>query len=489
MDHPPPQPLHAVHPHAHLHAHHHGHFGHHQEEEKLGRLELNPLGMEDLLGRVRTLLVHTAQSIIHSRVFSRLEFLKQPGTEKADTDEANEIEKRPIRSALPPLTLYLHTYARHLSSVTCLCLYPPPPLTSTLLISAGGDHRIVLWSLHSLEMIHSMIGPGGVIQVLANSETQTMIVAFRNKCIVVYSLLPPYSQLLTIKTRQIEAMILLPLQPSSPSPIHHWHLYTGHQKSLRRYDYKVQLSTESLEVPCHLSASLVEDTTVAMVGRDDSVFSFVLFQSHILFTGSVANTIRVWDVRYFGTDHTIVYLAGHTARINALLVRPSHTQLLSGADDGTIRIWDILSLSLLVCLEGHTGGVTAMVMEQERVRETGENRIKLISYLYSTSRDFSIRIWDLESYETIRILKGHSAEVYCLAVLPGDEDTKRRLFTAGGDYTLKVWGEEESSREIVIREEEKVPFSTDLVKVQERGPEEEGHDEEEPMDLLCDELD
>jgi WD40 repeat protein len=53
----------------------------------------------------------------------------------------------------------------------------------------------------------------------------------------------------------------------------------------------------------------------------------------------------------------------------------------------------------------------------------------------SGSWDASLRLWDLETGQCLRILEGHTAEVRAVAVTPDGH----RALSGAGDHTLRLW--------------------------------------------------
>ena len=75
-------------------------------------------------------------------------------------------------------------------------------------------------------------------------------------------------------------------------------------------------------------------------------------------------------------------------------------------DDQTLRLWDLESGQTLRTLEGHTDWVRAVAVTPDGRRAV------------SASGDQTLRLWDLESGQTIRTLEGHTDWVSAVAVTP-----------------------------------------------------------------------
>ena len=96
---------------------------------------------------------------------------------------------------------------------------------------------------------------------------------------------------------------------------------------------------------------------------------------------------------------------------------------VSASGDKTLRIWDLESGESLRTLEGHTGSVNAVAVTSDGRRAV------------SASYDKTLRIWDLESGESLRTLEGHTDWVNAVAVTSDG----RRALSASKDKTLRIW--------------------------------------------------
>ena len=68
---------------------------------------------------------------------------------------------------------------------------------------------------------------------------------------------------------------------------------------------------------------------------------------------------------------------------------------LSASRDNTLRLWDLATGATLRVLEGHSSGVT-------HVASLGDERA------LSASGDGTLRPWDLRTGATLRVFDGHS---------------------------------------------------------------------------------
>ena len=106
-----------------------------------------------------------------------------------------------------------------------------------------------------------------------------------------------------------------------------------------------------------------------------------------------------------------------------MAVTPDGRRALSASWDNTLRIWDLESGESLRTLEGHTDSVNAVAVTSDGRRAV------------SASWDNTLRIWDLESGESLRTLEGHTDWVNAVAVTSDG----RRAVSASGDNTLRIW--------------------------------------------------
>lgn len=137
-------------------------------------------------------------------------------------------------------------------------------------------------------------------------------------------------------------------------------------------------------------------------------------------------------------------LAGHSAVVTAVQVHPVYTVVVSGSEDGTIKVWDHESGDYIRTLKGHTNTVHYVAFTP-----TG-------SHLASCSTDLSIKLWDFkDSYVCLRTLRGHDHTISCvkflpvlgLTIAPSETTTGmdaatagcQHLISASRDQTVKLW--------------------------------------------------
>lgn len=121
------------------------------------------------------------------------------------------------------------------------------------------------------------------------------------------------------------------------------------------------------------------------------------------------------------------------------LVTIDSTRIASGSDDGSIIVWQSALGQLLHRFEGHTHGVTALLLLSD-----GET-------LASGASDRSVRLWSVRTYQHLRTLSVHTASVTCLERLSGPA---ARFVSGGNDRKIHVWQNDGTSLGVIERQEE-----------------------------------
>jgi WD40 repeat protein len=143
----------------------------------------------------------------------------------------------------------------------------------------------------------------------------------------------------------------------------------------------------------------------------------LLFQNRL----AVANQNRIIKIYNLnkGFDGPIKTLQGHLDDVTVLKSHSKHI-LTSGSIDGTIKMWDLIREKCIETLYGHQLEVTDLCFYSNN--------------LISSSIDSTILIWDLNSYQILTILVEHTNPVNFLRL-----NSKQKLISSSSDLRIKIW--------------------------------------------------
>ncbi|KAJ7564203.1 hypothetical protein O6H91_02G006900 [Diphasiastrum complanatum] len=191
-----------------------------------------------------------------------------------------------------------------------------------------------------------------------------------------------------------------------------------------------------------------------------------------MFSGSEDGTVKIWDLRAPGFQREYE----SRAAVNTVVLHPNQTELISGDQNGNIRVWDLTANScsfelvpevdtairsltvmfdgsLVVAANNHGTCYVWRLRRGNQMMTNFEPLHKLDAHnayilkcllspeycehkcLATTSSDKTVKIWNAETFELERTLKGHQRWVWdCVFSVDG-----AFLVTASSDATARLW--------------------------------------------------
>jgi WD40 repeat protein len=141
-------------------------------------------------------------------------------------------------------------------------------------------------------------------------------------------------------------------------------------------------------------------------------------------TGSTDRSIKLFDAANGVCYRTV---AGHAEEVTSLSFSPDGTRLASASLDHTCRIWELGSTEPIRVLGGdkpaHDRAVSSAAYSTN-------NR-----YVVTAGRDKLVKVWDAQTGELVKTLKGHKDAVTCAVFSPKG----KYVLSCGGDKVLKRW--------------------------------------------------
>jgi len=116
-------------------------------------------------------------------------------------------------------------------------------------------------------------------------------------------------------------------------------------------------------------------------------------------------------------------LSGHRAPVTRVVFHPIFSLMISASEDATVKVWDFETGDYERTLKGHTDSVQDICLDREG---------KLLA---SCSADMSIKLWDFNSYECLKTMHGHDHNVSSVTFLPSSD----YILTSSRDKTIKMW--------------------------------------------------
>jgi WD40 repeat protein len=144
-----------------------------------------------------------------------------------------------------------------------------------------------------------------------------------------------------------------------------------------------------------------------------------------LLTGGEDGTVKLWDV---ATGKKQATFRGHTAAVTAVAITADGMTLVSSSDDHTVKVWSVATGEERATLRGHEEGIPAVALTPDG------------NTLASGSKDRSVGLWDVAAGQMRHDLWGHKSPVSAVAFSPDGQvlasgDSGDRI----EDGEIKLW--------------------------------------------------
>ncbi|KAG8883300.1 hypothetical protein FRB97_006864 [Tulasnella sp. 331] len=247
-----------------------------------------------------------------------------------------------------------------------------------------------------------------------------------------------------------------PPRPGSPAISSSGEKRKASAKAEARADKRAKTAEASEEIVALRHAPDLSDT------RDITAIDWDRTGARIA-TGSYDGIIRVWTAE--GTH--LFNLSFHQGAVFAAKWSPCASWLLSASLDGTIVIWNMLTLKpdkieqLLRVHNGDQHPIKTFLGHEDEVNimRLSQDRTSLAS----SSDDRTVRVWDLAAWQAAGVdglvrapkgqpdpyqkcvLRGHVREVCSLGWCPNENARQHLLVTTAFDNTSRIWDTRDGS--------------------------------------------
>ncbi|KAL3231055.1 U3 small nucleolar RNA-associated protein 12 [Nakaseomyces bracarensis] len=140
-------------------------------------------------------------------------------------------------------------------------------------------------------------------------------------------------------------------------------------------------------------------------------------ETNLLAAGYADGVIKIWDLI---SKTVLISFNGHKSSITIMDFDSTGTRLISASRDSDIIVWDLVGEVGLYKLRSHKDAITGLWCEDE-------------NWLISTSKDGLIKIWDLKTQQCVETHLAHTGECWALGI---KEDF---VVTTSADSQIKIW--------------------------------------------------
>lgn len=314
------------------------------------------------------------------------------------------------------------------------------------IISASLDQTVRVWDCATGALEHVLIGHNALVRAVAVTPDSARLLSAADEEIKIWDLdsgwqvtsLSGHGALvsdLAITTDGRRA-----ISASWDQSVRIWDLEAAVEKAATRHSDQVERIAVSIDGRRAITASRDRTLKVWDVQRQE-IIRTITGHDHWVADVAIARdsqhavsvswdqTIRLWDI---ASGKEELAWRAHDKPVRVVAITPDGRFAITGSSDRMLAVWEIASAKLLRRTAGHSGSVSAVVVDEHRV--------------VSASDDGSIRVWDLTNGNQIHGFDGHEGRISALSII-----NDRTIASAGWDRTVRVWDIEAGSSLGILR--------------------------------------
>ncbi|AVH66666.1 nSTAND1 domain-containing NTPase [Nostoc sp. 'Peltigera membranacea cyanobiont' N6] len=161
--------------------------------------------------------------------------------------------------------------------------------------------------------------------------------------------------------------------------------------------------------------------SIPLCGHEGDVISVAISaDGQTIVSGGEDGTVRLWNLQ--GLPLTEPF-RGHEGDVWSVAVSADGQTIVSGGEDGTVRLWNLQGQTLAEPFRGHEGDVRSVAISAD-----GQT-------IVSGGEDCTVQLWNLQGQTLAEPFRGHESEVYSVAI-SADGQT---IVSGGKDGTVRLW--------------------------------------------------
>lgn len=178
------------------------------------------------------------------------------------------------------------------------------------------------------------------------------------------------------------------------------------------------------KIRCHAvydGKSLWEIHDAHKITRGNAVSSLCLSNNEkFVLSGGEDGTVRMWEVR---SKEMVTHLKEHKSRVSQLTLFSDDVHAISCSLDRSFLTWDLMAEKRISTHTQRTGGLNAIALSSDQ------------SVVMTCGKEQTVTFWDLREHEPVRSVS-HPGEATCIGVMKSNTN----LFATGGeDNVVRLW--------------------------------------------------